>query len=612
MTFREMLSGWKSVEVDDEQTRQTLYFRRKRTMFFYAALYLALLALMRHFLADLPLLFLLACMMFFFALHVLFLFYCAVIGQTRNLLTYRSGGWIAWFLSRRLMLFLVNVVVAMLLSFLCVVRLAAMSPVDFGILGLTLLFLAAMYGPMARRTPAESVPWLIYRRVMGWSLWGVVIVSFLLQMGAAFLGCYDAPAYASIQEALDSRTIAIMTGSNIINWVLDASSYLQTCEMYFLSQLVQGGVVAGLLSAGISVFSFGSVLAAFMPVMIPPSERRRIFIARAIPSTEVPPCDRKSVFWFSVVGTLMFLGAAFLFAGLDSSAGSASAEEKVEALKKTTTEYVVQVDGVLYRSGFYDEVQSLKRDYSDRIAKAQQEVLLSHARMCGAMEANVDRFLDWYYSLGAEYMRIANTLVRNGERYLQEKLEENLYYGIDTAAFKSLLNNLGQLEDEYDYLVAEAGQKFRLTEAPGAGVTVVALDSSFLDLLDRNATIDFKSRMGVSSTLGLAAGAVAAKALSKPAMKVAATTIAKLVAGKLATGAAAGGSVAAGVYLGGAIGSVVPGVGTAVGAGVGGAITGIGAWIAGDAIMVSLEEYVSRDDMRREILEAIGEECGNV
>mgnify|MGYP007090644734 CR=1 FL=1 len=89
MTFRQMLSGWKSVATDEGQT---LYFRRKRTVFFYAVLYLALLALMRHFLADLPMLFLLACMMFFFVLHILFLFYCAVIGQTRKVLTYRSGG----------------------------------------------------------------------------------------------------------------------------------------------------------------------------------------------------------------------------------------------------------------------------------------------------------------------------------------------------------------------------------------------------------------------------------------------------------------------------------------------------------------------------------------
>lgn len=608
MTFREMLSSWRSVATDEGQT---LYFRRKRTVFFYAVLYLALLALMRHFLADLPMLFLLACMMFFFVLHVLFLFYCAVIGQTRKVLTYRSGGRLAWFFSRRWMLFLVNVVVAMGLSFLCVVRLAAMSPVDFGIMGLTLLFMAAMYEPVARWVASESIPVLVCRRVMGWSLLGAVIVTFLLQVGAAFLGCYDAPAYVSLQEALDSRTIAIMTGSNIINHVLDASSYLQTCEMYFLSQMVQGGVAYAAVTALLAMFSFGSVLAAFAPVMIPPSERRRIFIARAIPSTEVPSCDKKSVFWFSVVGTLMFLGAAFLFAGLDSSAGSASAEEKVEALKKTTTRFVVQVDGVLYRSGFYDEVQSLKRDYSDRIAKAQQSVLLSHARICGAMEANVDHFLDWYYSLGAEYMRIAKTLVGNGDQYIQEKLEENLSYGIDTASFDRELSSLRQLEDEYHYLVAEARQKFRLTEAPGAGVAVIALDGSFLDLLDRNTTIDFASRMTASSALGLAAGAVAAKALSKPAMKVAATTIAKLVAGKLATGAAAGGSVAAGASIGGAIGSVVPGVGTAVGAGVGGVIAGVGAWIASDAVMVSLEEYVSREDMRREILESIQERCGN-
>lgn len=553
MTFRQMLSGWKSVATDEGQT---LYFRRKRTVFFYAVLYLALLALMRHFLADLPMLFLLACMMFFFVLHILFLFYCAVIGQTRKVLTYRSGGRLAWFFSRRWMLFLVNVVVAMGLSFLCVVRLAAMSPVDFGIMGLTLLFMAAMYEPVARWVASESIPVLVCRRVMGWSLLGAVIVTFLLQVGAAFLGCYDAPAYVSIKEALDSRTIGIMTGSNIINHVLDASSYLQTCEMYFLSQMVQGGVAYAAVTALLAMFSFGSVLAAFAPVMIPPSEQRRIFIPRAIPSTEVPSCDKKSVFWFSVAGMLMFFGGAFLFAGLDSSAGSASAEEKVETLKETTTEYVVQVDGVLYRSGVYDEVQNLKREYSDLIDKAQQGVLLSRARICGAMEANVDRFLDWYYSLGAEYMRVAKTLVGDGKQYVEEKFEENLGYGIDMESFERELSNLRNLKEEYDYMVVEAKQKFRLSEAPEAEVPVVALDNGFFDLLDRDAAIGFESRMKISSVLGMtsAAGTMATRLVS-PNIISAAT------------------------------------------------------WIVSDTLLLSLDEYSNRDDMRRAILASIQEQC---
>ncbi len=553
MTFREMLSSWRSVATDEGQT---LYFRRKRTVFFYAVLYLALLALMRHFLADLPMLFLLACMMFFFVLHVLFLFYCAVIGQTRKVLTYRSGGRLAWFFSRRWMLFLVNVVVAMGLSFLCVVRLAAMSPVDFGIMGLTLLFMAAMYEPVARWVASESIPVLVCRRVMGWSLLGAVIVTFLLQVGAAFLGCYDAPAYVSIKEALDSRTIGIMTGSNIINHVLDASSYLQTCEMYFLSQMVQGGVAYAAVTALLAMFSFGSVLAAFAPVMIPPSEQRRIFIPRAIPSTEVPSCDKKSVFWFSVAGMLMFFGGAFLFAGLDSSAGSASVEEKVETLKETTTEYVVQVDGVLYRSGFYDEVQNLKREYSDLIDKAQQGVLLSRARICGAMEANVDRFLDWYYSLGAEYMRVAKTLVGDGKQYVEEKFEENLGYGIDMESFERELSNLRNLKEEYDYMVVKAKQKFRLSEAPEAEVPVVALDNGFFDLLDRDAAIGFESRMKISSVLGMtsAAGTMATRLVS-PNIISAAT------------------------------------------------------WIVSDTLLLSLDEYSNRDDMRRAILASIQEQC---
>ena len=319
MIFKEYFSGWNSITLKDGEI---LYFRRKQAILFYAVLYIVLLTLIRHFLVKLPLLFLLLCIGLFFALHVFFLLYCSVINQTRNLLTYRSGGNMAWLFSRRWLLFLIDVVIAIVLSFLCVVRLIKMPLVDFCIMGVTLLFMAAAYGIITRWMVSESIPFLVYQRVMRWSLPGALLVTFFLQVGGAFLGSYDFPLYADIQEALDARIFVADSGSNIINHLLNASSFLQTCEMYFISQALGGNIFYYVAMAFFSVFSVCTLLTIFSLVVLPPSEWRRIFVSRCIASTSVPSCDRKNIFWFSVIGTLIFLALAFGFANMDERVGN--------------------------------------------------------------------------------------------------------------------------------------------------------------------------------------------------------------------------------------------------------------------------------------------------
>ena len=77
----------------------------------------------------------------------------------------------------------------------------------------------------------------------------------------------------------------------------------------------------------------------------------------------------------------------------------------------------------------------------------------------------------------------------------------------------------------------------------------------------------------------------------------------------MVTGAAAGGSSGVGAIIGGALGSVFPGVGTGAGAAAGGLVAGALTWVGTDYVMVSLEEYVSRDELRQELLQSVREVC---
>lgn len=99
----------------------------------------------------------------------------------------------------------------------------------------------------------------------------------------------------------------------------------------------------------------------------------------------------------------------------------------------------------------------------------------------------------------------------------------------------------------------------------------------------------------VGASVGAGVGAaVTAKVVGKGIFKAAAKAVAKMAASKVA--GAGGGAV-----IGGVIGSVVPGAGTVVGGVIGGVVGGVIA----DATLLKLEESISRDEFKQEIVSTI-------
>ena len=119
---------------------------------------------------------------------------------------------------------------------------------------------------------------------------------------------------------------------------------------------------------------------------------------------------------------------------------------------------------------------------------------------------------------------------------------------------------------------------------------------------DHAVFIDLKQRMagaGVGAISAIVASKVIAKAMSKGALKVASQAIAKAAATKVASG---GGGAA----IGAIIGSIVPGVGTLIGGGIG-AFIGLVFGVSVDALLLTVEEYYSRDEFREQIISWIRE-----
>ena len=220
------------------------------------------------------------------------------------------------------------------------------------------------------------------------------------------------------------------------------------------------------------------------------------------------------------------------------------------------------------------------------------------------MDAAVERYLDWYFSLGAEWGRIFSLLTGDVSQFLQSKLTEILGA---TPGFEGWMQNLQQQAQTSGAVLSQGQQQIQETLARHH----LALDASqcrvradvpqlpALDLLG-----NARQRLTASAVAGTGAGAfaavVAGKAMAKTSMKAASKVLAKAAA-KQGLGKA-GAAVA-----GAAVGSVVPGIGTAAGA-VAGAVAGALLGVGIDWAALYAEELLTRDAMREDLRTALKEQ----
>ncbi|OYZ67644.1 MAG: hypothetical protein B7X98_02535 [Methylophilaceae bacterium 17-43-7] len=217
------------------------------------------------------------------------------------------------------------------------------------------------------------------------------------------------------------------------------------------------------------------------------------------------------------------------------------------------------------------------------------------------MESNVDSYLDWYYSLSGEYIRLAKLLSGDIEKNMEEKLVEKLkleealkpiLVGLEVA-----LANHSAITDEYQRAVKKimANNRIQVPEFGSARIPGIASDR-ILVLSTHFDVVSMRSRLaGGTAAAGIGA-AIVAKIVSKGIFKAAGKALSKVAISKVA-------GTAGGAATGATIGSVVPGAGTIVGGVIGGALAGVFV----DKVLLKLEEAISREDFKNEILSSIRE-----
>lgn len=285
-----------------------------------------------------------------------------------------------------------------------------------------------------------------------------------------------------------------------------------------------------------------------------------------------------------------------------------SISKQIEAVEIIGKHYV--------REGTIERIQAAKIEALHKFEISLAKIESESDRAFDRLEGNVDAFLDWYYSLPAEYMRIGKLMVGEIDNYLEDKLFEFLSKGDAFQKFEAALNEAFKANEaalsEYRAAVKQVIAQGRVSERDDKEFRVVQslTVEEALNPPVFNDKISFGHRMGLSGGGAVIAGTITAiivkkiivKLAAKNTIKLAAKAVAKVIATKVGGSATA---TAIGSFVGGAIGSIWPGPGTVIGALVGGAVIGGVTSITLDKMFLMLEEAISRDDFKRELMDAI-------
>ena len=431
-------------------------------------------------------------------------------------------------------------------------------------------------------------------------------VAFIVVLTAIFF-CISCVSDSPPQALYLDRVFELQSQSNgvqssIVKWFLDAGAFGQAAQGTITSLPSQSywKILLIFLFAPLTVFSTLAFTYSGMSLSL--DEFRRT-IGNGSCTNEKP--DKigpiNSAVWVAVV--VVLIGSYFQLLAYANQ--SLKAEDSPFAIRPLQP--CEKIDGVAYQVNTLKTVESLIAAVSPRLAASSLKGCQELTRLDANIASGIDDYLNWYFSLGADYTRLAIILTGDIDIYLSAKFNE--------IALKTL-----HQDDVFMRLQAEhEGQLRDLYQTNGAIQKL--LSDNRLSLVDRSCKVvgetsiqrmsthldSAKTRLSTSAAAGMIGGVFASKLttkeMAKSTFKLSGKVLLKAIAKKSA--GKAGGALA-GAAAGAAIGSVFPIVGTSFGAAVG-AISGVVVGIAIDMAALAIEEGLTREAMRKDLIDSVTE-----
>lgn len=531
---------------------------------------------------------------------------------------FRNLGILHWFLTRRLLAYISWLLWSITFAYLLLLYLGTAKTLEWIAFAMTVPVFAIFHAIFTPITIQEYKPYMAAHKTLVWTRWMTALVMAIFYVFLVkFIG--GKHQYTSLSQAIKmSEKVDGASNSILVLETTRILGILEGFKNYVLSNLhsLNDALYLLLIFFG-SLMLFYHVALALSSFMLSITEYRRV-LGPIQDSDQPPRIPPRSLAMTSALVTFFVL---FIFVPttvyLD---GWLHASPKVvEHLRKSqhlAIDTVEMVENEYYKPGTIAQTTQAYLDIASELDASINELMEASDIGFQRMAANVDGYLDWYYSLTGEYARIAALATGVLEKQMVEKLEsylmkENAFGPIQKSIDDALKKNQ-QLRTKYlesvDQILAE--NRIQPTTAQ-----VEISQQSPLDALKQppshSVIVNLENRLLLSGGAGAAgavtgaiAGKVTAKVVGKGAIKLGAQALIKVTAGKAVSVL---GGAAAGAASGAAIGSVIPGAGTAIGAAVGGVIGGITVGVTVEKLLLMLEESFSREEFKRQILEAIEE-----
>lgn len=226
--------------------------------------------------------------------------------------------------------------------------------------------------------------------------------------------------------------------------------------------------------------------------------------------------------YVAIAGALsVVLMAGFLIANYAMEKSSGTDEyTRAEGFVRSQIEVAAYVlDGKYYDQQAVEGLIEETRERSQNLSKEAEGVLVPLINgICDEQIENVDSYLDWYYSLPADYDRLIQTFTGVVEDGVKEQFAERINEGVDDSELTSQIENYLEQAAALQSDLMEELSEYELSGVPEWLITTKEdLGYDFLTepLEPTQKLLSVNTRLGISAEAGVVSGVVAARTAKK-------------------------------------------------------------------------------------------------
>lgn len=508
---------------------------------------------------------------------------------------------------------------AMALAVLAALRLSAPEPRDIALLALAPVAFVALRAALRPRLVREWRAPFAEGRALLWI--AMITTGALVLLDTAAMQLIPAAATPELATALrdlqphgssplgDSALAALAADTAALWTAFEAQARAFAADAGAAAALATDLGLAALRAPALAAATF--LAAAFF---LPSDAFRRLLASATAATPPAPPSRQRAGVFIGMAAALLGVIYPMLVFQAERLARH---HYRDGGLGAAAIQHAEMIGDALYRPGTMERLRAAQRahPHPDPALRAQAAEALDAG--FETMRLQVDPYLDWYYSLPAEWGRLAALLGGDIERHLQDRLRATLEAPAPFAEFEALLFDAATQETRARAAQLAAARRIlsenRLDPRPGTDLQITGrmpLEQA-LALPGEAGFTTTAHRFGIAgppmAAGGAAVGAMVTRGLLAHSAMRGTLHGAAMALGRVAAlrGGSATGGAATGAAVGAGLGSVVPGLGTAIGATLGGVVGGLGAGVAGEYLILKLEEHFARPAHKARILEAI-------